>query len=91
MALYGYYKDKVAPLHVMKAYRRSKGTTPLILNLLTTSRSGFVARSSRFAPGGIPPPTTERDAGWVPQSVQTVWSQIRFLPLLRIEPRFTGR
>jgi len=33
MALYGYYKDKVAPLHVMKAYRRSKGTTPLILNL----------------------------------------------------------
>ena len=32
MALDEYYKDKVAPLHVMKVYS-SGGTAPLILNL----------------------------------------------------------
>jgi hypothetical protein len=32
------FKDKVVPVDTMKAYRGSRGTAPLILNLLTRYR-----------------------------------------------------
>jgi hypothetical protein len=41
---------KVFPVHVMKAYRGSRGTTPLILNL-STIRRWLTWRSDRFTSG----------------------------------------
>ena len=44
-------ENKVVPVHTMKAYRRSRHTNPLFLNLGTRWRSWLTSRPGRFSPG----------------------------------------
>jgi hypothetical protein len=58
-------KCKVLPAHAMKAHKRSRGLTLLILNLATKWRSGSTSRfPGRFTLGKDPRYPMDRGLGW---------------------------
>jgi hypothetical protein len=75
---------KAAPVHANNAYRGSRGTTTLILNLDTRWR--YVAKFTPrpLYPGERTPVPTEHEAGWAPDPARRFWKKGKFLSLTGI-------
>jgi hypothetical protein len=67
------------PVHVMKAYRRSVGTKPRILNLGISCEWVVKFTPRPLYPRERNPEPTEQKAGWVPESV---WSDVEKMNIL---------
>jgi hypothetical protein len=80
-------QGKVFSGHVIKAYDRSRGIVPLILNLGIIWKSVINLTPGCFTLGKNPEPN-EQEGGCEPEPVRTFGGQNNFLPLSGFEPRF---
>jgi hypothetical protein len=60
-------KGKVVPVHVIKAYRGSRGIVPLILNLDTDEVEWLTSCPQLFYPAGRTPVPNEEEVRWAPE------------------------
>jgi hypothetical protein len=77
-----YFKTKLSLEHATKAYKDSRGTAPLMLNLgARMAVSGLTTCPGRFSPTESQMPT-KQEVGWTPETAWTFWRRKKnpFLP-----------
>ena len=72
------------PVHAKNAYRGSRGTTTLLLNLDTRWRYVAKFTSRPLYPGEKTPVPTAQEAGWAPDPAGTFWKKGKFPALAGI-------